>query len=93
MTTPQDSSQPRQNQPQRSPKQEPAPPSDVKDEEYAIFVAKFRRNGFEDDKWPNGPRTSIEHYEWQEIREGRLEPLFRVFWRNRLKFYDEESKN
>lgn len=36
-------------------------------------------------KWPNGPRTSIEHYEAVEIEEGRLDPAFRVFWRDRYR--------
>lgn len=35
-------------------------------------------------------RTSIEQYEEIELREGRLEPLFRVFWRNRYTFYDDK---
>lgn len=36
-------------------------------------------------KWPNGPRTSIEHYEAVEIEEGRLNPAFQVFWRDRYR--------
>jgi len=43
------------------------------------------------DTWPKGGRTSIEHYELAEIRAGTLDPLFRVFWRNRFKFYDEQG--
>ena len=37
-------------------------------------------------KWPNGPRTSIEHYEEVEIAEGRLDPRMQVFWRGRYQF-------
>ena len=37
-------------------------------------------------KWPKGPRTSIEHYEEVEITEGRLDPAFELFWRDRYKF-------
>lgn len=43
------------------------------------------------DTWPKGGRTSIEHYELAEIRAGTLDPLFRVFWRNRFRFYDEQG--
>ena len=38
----------------------------------------------------NHGRTSILQYEEIELREGRLDPLFRVFWRNRYTFYDEK---
>lgn len=37
-------------------------------------------------KWPIGPRSSIEHYEEVEIAAGRLDPAFKVFWRDRYKF-------
>ena len=37
-------------------------------------------------KWPKGARTSIEHYEEVEIAEGRLDPAFELFWRDRYKF-------
>ena len=41
-------------------------------------------------KWPNGPRSSIEHYEEVEIAAGRLDPAFKVFWRDRYKFPNEK---
>ena len=43
------------------------------------------------DTWPKDGRASIEHYELAEIRAGTLDPLFRVFWRNRFRFYDEQG--
>ncbi|MDA7838754.1 hypothetical protein N9A45_00305 [bacterium] len=41
--------------------------------------------------WPEGPRTSIEHYEQVELDEGRMNPLFYCFWRNRYKFKKSEK--
>jgi len=44
-------------------------------------------------EWPNGPRTSIEHYEEVEIAEGRLDPLMEVFWRGRYQFSNKKPSN
>ncbi len=43
------------------------------------------------DTWPKGGRTSIEHYELAEIRAGTLDPLFRIFWKDRYRFYSEQG--
>tara|TARA_B100000767_G_scaffold269711_1_gene291976 strand:- start:509 stop:811 length:303 start_codon:yes stop_codon:yes gene_type:complete len=44
-------------------------------------------------EWPNGPRTSIEHYEEVEIAGGRLDPLMEVFWRGRYQFSNKKPSN
>ena len=44
-------------------------------------------------KQTNGGRTSIRDYERIELAEGRLEPLFRVFWRGRYQLYDKQVKD
>lgn len=44
-------------------------------------------------KQSNGGRTSIRDYERIELVEGRLEPLFRVFWRGRYQLYDKQVKD
>tara|TARA_B110000008_G_scaffold153479_1_gene154585 strand:- start:609 stop:890 length:282 start_codon:yes stop_codon:yes gene_type:complete len=42
-------------------------------------------------EWPDGPRTSVEHYEQVEIAEGRIDPnTFRVFWKKRYKIVHEK---
>lgn len=54
-------------------------------------IAKKKKAVYKAAAWPNGPRTSIEHYEQVELNEGRLDPAFYLFWRHRYKFEKSEK--
>ena len=52
---------------------------------------KKKKAVYKPDTWPDGPRTSIEHYEQVELNEDRLDPAFYLFWRDRYKFEQSEK--
>jgi hypothetical protein len=65
------------------------PKASEADEGHAEAVKQARKSIIK----TNRGRTSIRDYERIELVEGRLEPLFRVFWRGRYQLYDKQVKD